>query len=65
MNKSILDIAKKYAVHCDRSKIICTSTWRSGMASDATGLPYPGLSRGPRRVKTEDDRVVPVTEESF
>lgn len=56
----VYGIAKKYAVHCDRSRIICTSTWRSGMASDHTGTPDPGLSHDFPRLGVEKESSLPV-----
>lgn len=37
----IVDISKKYKDQCDESKIICTSTWRSGMLVDFVGSETP------------------------
>jgi UDP-sulfoquinovose synthase len=37
----VYDIARKYSHNCDRSKIICTSTWRSDIACDRVGRNAP------------------------
>ena len=38
---SLFNIAKKYMIRCDQSKIICTSTWRAGMPVDFEGALEP------------------------
>jgi UDP-sulfoquinovose synthase len=38
------NIAKKYENRCDRSKIICTSTWRSDMPVDLEGSNSPVMN---------------------
>ncbi|MCF8108380.1 MAG: NAD-dependent epimerase/dehydratase family protein [Desulfohalobiaceae bacterium] len=52
----VYDIAKKYAANCDQSKILCTSTWRSDMACDATGRPYAHEKRKEVRTGPVEDR---------
>jgi len=37
----VVDIAQKYKKRCDRSKILCTSTWRSDIAVDFNGSKIP------------------------
>ena len=37
----IFNVAKKYMDRCDKSKIICTSTWRAGMPVDFEGSLEP------------------------
>ena len=40
----VTDIARKYRSRCDKSKIICTSTWRSDMPADFEGITEPVIS---------------------
>ncbi|MFC1488224.1 NAD-dependent epimerase/dehydratase family protein [Thermodesulfobacteriota bacterium] len=41
----VIDIAKKYHHQCDKSKILCTSTWHSGIPIDYEGSSLPVKSK--------------------
>ncbi len=41
----VIDISRKYSGRCDRSKIICTSTWTKDIACDFKGKEQPACTQ--------------------
>ena len=61
----VVDIAEKYQDRCDRSKIVCTSTWRDDIPTDHEGSQIPVIKKDikeivPRRKREEKPREITV-----